>query len=178
MVAEGGCFVVFCQLTEVYMGAREGKSFHSWLTPVVHLVLILWLDHATDCCLFSWNKQCHIRLLALIQAIFHVSDRFWARENHRPKKLKNNFSPKEILFFKGSYTLLFILTYIVPWRAAELCVFIHFTFTNLPWCSQMYTLYRSQLLFMSAWSQSWSHFFVLPPPKKNILYNPLDYKGT
>ena len=24
-----GCFVVFCQLTEVYMGVREGKSFHS-----------------------------------------------------------------------------------------------------------------------------------------------------
>ena len=28
-VVLSGCFVVFCQLTEVYMGAREGKSFHS-----------------------------------------------------------------------------------------------------------------------------------------------------
>ena len=26
---------------------------------------------------------------------------------------------------------------------------------------------------MSAWSQLWSHFFVLPPPKKKFLYYPL-----
>ena len=31
-----------------------------------------------------------------------------------------------------------------------------------------------QLLFMSAWSQSWLHFFVLPLPPK-IMYYPLEF---
>ena len=54
--------------------------------------------------------------LALIQVAFYDGDRFWTREavtvvkkikkQPNPKKLKNNFSPKEVLFFKGSYTLL------------------------------------------------------------------------
>ena len=29
----------------------------------------------------------------------------------------------------------------------------------------LYSLYRSPTAFSSAWSQSWSHFFILPPPK-------------
>ena len=36
----------------------------------------------------------------------------------------------------------------------------------------MYTLYRSQLLFMSAWSKSWSYFFVLLPTKKKLCITP------
>ena len=54
-------------------------------------------------------------------------------------------------------------------------------FTNLPWCSQsinsliyVYILYTDPwLLFMSAWSQSWSHFFILTLSKKIFLYYPL-----
>ena len=86
-----------------------------------------------------------------------------------PKKLKNNFFPKAHAHY---FT---VLIYLVTWRAAKLAVFTHFMFTNLPRCSQsinslIYT--DSQLLFMSAWSQSWSHFFVLPAPKNNICITP------
>ena len=44
--------------------------------------------------------------LALIQATFHISDCFWMQEDWHPKKLKRNFSPKKVKFFKGSCTLL------------------------------------------------------------------------
>ena len=37
----------------------------------------------------------------------------------------------------------------------------------------MCILYRSPAAFISAWSQSRSHFFVMRPPKKNFLYYPL-----
>ena len=49
-----------------------------------------------------------------------------------PKKLKNNFFLIYVISFKGSCTLLHCF-YIL--RNLKL-VFTHFTFTNLPWCSQ------------------------------------------
>ena len=107
----------------------------------------------------------------LLQVVFHVGDRFWARENQRPKNLKKNFSPNEVKDHAHYFT---VLTYLAPSRATKLGIFIHFTIINLPWCSQMYTPYRFQLLFMSAWSQSWTHFLVLPPPKKYSVL-PRDY---
>ena len=110
--------------------------------------------------------------LALIQVVFYDGDRFWTRENRRPTKLKNNCWPKEVLSLKDHAHYFTDLTYLAPWRGAKLGIFIHLTFTNLPWCSQMHTLYKSQLLFISAWSQSWLRFFVLPPLKKIFCITP------
>ena len=66
--------------------------------------------------------------------------------------------------------------YLATWRAAELCIFTHFMFTNLPRCNNslnsliyIYILYTDpQLLLISSWSQSWSYFFLLMPPKKKF----------
>ena len=71
-----------------------------------------------------------------------------------------------------------VLIYLATWRAAQLGIFTHFTFINLPRCRQsinslMDVYYTDpQLLFMCAWSQSWSHFFVLTPPKKSFCITP------
>ena len=68
-----------------------------------------------------------------------------------------------------------VLIYLATWRAAKLGIFSHFMFANLPWCSQsmnslIYILYTDpQLLFMSAWSQSWSHFILVLPKKISVL---------
>ena len=86
-----------------------------------------------------------------------------------PKKGKNNFFPKTCVHY---FT---VLIYLAIWRAAKLGVFTHFMFTNLPRCSQnIKSLIHTDplLLFMSAWSQSWWHFFVLPPPKNYICITP------
>ena len=51
----------------------------------------------SKCRQFS-NNSIQMHSLALIQAIFHVGDRFWAQENRRPKIKKT--------IFKGSSALL------------------------------------------------------------------------
>ena len=60
------------------------------------------------------------------------------------------------------------------WRGAKIGIFTHFIFTNLPWCIQsMNSLIYVYSLQIPRWSQTWSHFFVLLPPKKKFLYYPL-----
>ena len=86
-----------------------------------------------------------------------------------PTKLKNNF------FLKAHAHYFTVLIYLATWRAAKLGVFTHFMFSDLSRCSQSINslIYTDlQLLFMSAWSQPWSYFFVLPPPKNNICITP------
>ena len=52
-----------------------------------------------------------------------------------PKKLKNNFFP--IFYSLKAHAHYFtIFMYLETWRGAKLCIFIHFTFTNIPWCNQ------------------------------------------
>ena len=47
-----------------------------------------------------YKKQClKYNLALIIQAVFHVGDRFWARENRRPK------NSKTILFQDKFYSL-------------------------------------------------------------------------
>ena len=99
-----------------------------------------------------------------------------------PKKLKNIFSKIRYSHAHAHYFIVFI--YLATWRAAKLDIFTHFFFTNLPWCSQSMNsliciLYTDpQLLFMSAWSQSWSHFFVLPPPKIILCIIPWNHENN
>ena len=99
-----------------------------------------------------------------------------------PKKfLKNIFFHDKFHSLKARAHNFTVLIYLATWRAAKHGIFTHFTSINLPQCRQsinslMYVYYTDpQLLFMSAWSQSWSYFFVLSPPLKNFCIPPLDW---
>ena len=115
---------------------------------------------------------------ALIQAVFHLGDRFWARQNRRSKIFKKFVFQGKFCSFKAHAYYFTVLIYVATWRAAKLGIFTHSTSINLPLRSQsinslMYVDYTDpQLLFNSAWSQSWSHFFVLPPPQKDFCITP------
>ena len=71
-----------------------------------------------------------------------------------------------------------VLIYLTTWTAVKLGIFTHITFTKLRRCSQsinsLIYVYSIQLLFMTAWSQLLSYFFVPSPPKK-IFYITLCY---
>ena len=71
-----------------------------------------------------------------------------------------------------------VLVYLTTWTAVKLGIFTHITFTKLRRCSQsinsLIYVYSIQLLFMTAWSQLLSYFFVPSPPKK-IFYITLCY---
>ena len=65
-----------------------------------------------------------------------------------PKKLKSNFFQYILYSLKAHAHYFTVFIYLETWRGAKLGIFTHFTFTNLPWCSQsmnslMYTIYRS-----------------------------------
>ena len=116
-----------------------------------------------------------------MQAVFSHQWLLLARENQHPKIIII-FSLDKFYSLKAHANYFTILIYFAAWKAAKLGIFfIHFMFTNLPWCSQsinsliyVYILYTDPwLLFMSAWSQSWSHFFILTLSKKIFLYYPL-----
>ena len=95
-----------------------------------------------------------------------------------PKKLKNNIFQEKFYSLKAYAHYFTVLMYLATRRAAKLGIFTCFTFRNLSWCRQnisslIYILLTDpQLLFMSAWSQSWSHFIVLLPPKKIFCITP------
>ena len=66
-----------------------------------------------------------------------------------------------------------VFIYLKIWRRDKLGIFTHFTFTNLPRSSQsmnsLVYVYSTQI---PSWSHSWSHFFVLLPPKKIFCITP------
>ena len=95
-----------------------------------------------------------------------------------PKKLKSNFSQRYVLFFKGSWTLLHcshILSNLKSCLIWYCCSFYVHKLTLMQAKHQLTNvciLCRSQAAFMIAWSHSWSHFFILPLPKKNFCFTP------
>ena len=124
------------------------------------------------------SQRHHIRPL---YRLFFTPVTAFGRDKISTQKIKKQFFQRKILFFKDA--LFFnahyftVLIYLATWRAAKLGIFTHFMFINLPWCSinsLMYAYYTDpQLLFTSAWSQSWLHFFVLhPPPQKKFCIIP------
>ena len=98
------------------------------------------------------------------------------------QKLKTGFFQDKFYSLKAHAHYFTVLIYLATWRAVNFGIFSHFMSTNLSWCSQsnnllMYAYYTgSQLLFMSAWSQSCLHScdhtscYCCP---KNFLYYPL-----
>ena len=57
---------------------------------------------------------------------------------------------------------------------SKLDIFTHFTFTNLPWCSQsMNSLIYVYSIQIPSWSQTWSRLSALLRPPKKFLYHPL-----
>ena len=98
---------------------------------------------------------------ALIQAVFHIA---FGRKKIGAQKIKKQFFSKiSSILWKAHAHYFTFLIYLATWRAAKLGIFTHFLFTNLPRCSQSITtnicvLYADpQVLFMSAWPQSWSY---------------------
>ena len=97
---------------------------------------------------------------ALIQAVFHVGDRFWTRQNQRPKNEKRwvlFYSFQDKFYSLKAHTHYFIvLMYLGTWKAAKLDIFIHFTSINLPHLSQsisslMYVYYTVQFPSCFSW---------------------------
>ena len=94
------------------------------------------------------------------------------------KKLKNNIFQEKFYSLKAYAHYFTVLVYLATWRAAKLGIFTCFTFRNLSQCRQnisslIYILLTDpQLLFMSSWSQSWSHFIVTLPCKKMFCITP------
>ena len=88
------------------------------------------------------------------------------------QKLKTSFFQDKFYSLKAHAHYFTVLIYLATWGAVNFGIFSHFMSTNLSQCSQssnllMYVYYTdSELLFMSAWSQLWLHFFVLLLPKK------------
>ena len=150
-----------CAMEPSYVGNALQVLAKQWLTYVVFPKFKnltsqnFWITPYT---LSGPSTGCFPRRWTLLSARKLVS-----------KKLKNIFSKMRYSHAHAHYFIVFI--YLATWRAAKLGIFTHFFFKNLPWCSQsMNSLIcilctDPQLLFMSAWSQSLSHFFVLPPPK-------------
>ena len=68
---------------------------------------------------------------ALIQAVFHVGDPSWARENRRPK-IKFFFFFGKFYSLKAHAHCLAVFIYLATWRTAKLSIFTSFTFTILP----------------------------------------------
>ena len=58
-------------------------------------------------------------MLALIQAVFHIGDRFWARENRCPKNLKNFFFQDRFYLLKAHVHYFSVLIYLPTGRAAK-----------------------------------------------------------
>ena len=118
----------------------------------------------------------------LIQAVFPIGDLFWVRENWHPKYEKNLFFQDKFYPLKSHAHYFTVLTYLSTSRAAKLSIFIHFMFTNLPWCSKsinsLIYVYTMQIPSCFLWvlDQLWLHFSILPPPKKisvlpHLIYN-------
>ena len=58
-----------------------------------------------------------------------------------PKKLKNNFFQYMLYSLKAHAHYLTVFIYLETWRGPKLGIFIHFTFKNLPRCSQSMNSY-------------------------------------
>ena len=131
---------------------------------------MLYLNHYhqnVERCIGVW-------LPVLIQAVFSQWPLLGTRKL-APKKYKNNFFQDKFDSLKAHAHYFTVLLYLATWRASKRGIFTHFTLKNLPRCSQsiislLCILYTDpQLVFMSAWSKLWLHYFVLPPPKKTLI---------
>ena len=95
------------------------------------------------------------------------------------QKIKTFYFQDKFYSLKAHVHYFTVLIYLPTSRAAKLLIVTHFTFTNLPWCSQSINslIYEYSVQISSrAWSQLGSHFFVLPlppPPQKNSVLPPV-----
>ena len=55
--------------------------------------------------------------------------------SHWPTNWKSLICNTEFYSLKHHAHYFTVLTYLAPWRGAKLGIFIYFTFTNLPWCT-------------------------------------------
>ena len=118
----------------------------------------------------------------LIQAVFHISDRFWEQQNRHTQNWKTFFFQQSSYSLKAHAYYFTVLIHLATWKADKVGIFTDFTSINLPWCSQsinslmyVYLLYAFLAAFYEPFISvacviAWLHFFVLVPPavwKKN-----------
>ena len=96
------------------------------------------------------------------------------KQSFGAQKIKKQFFSNVMLHSLKVHAYYFpVFIYLETWRGAKLGIFTHFTFKNLPWCSQsMNSLIYVYSMQNPSWSQTWSHFLVLPPPKKVFCITP------
>ena len=76
-----------------------------------------------------------------------------------PKKLKTTFFQYIWYSLKAHAHYFTVFIYLKTWRGTKLGIFTHFTFTNVPWCSQsMNSLIYVYSIQIPSWSLTWSHF--------------------
>ena len=90
---------------------------------------------------------------ALIQAVFHVGDCFWVRENRRLKNQKNIFFQDKFYSLKALAHYFAVFIYLPTWKSAKLIFLLILCSQTYPdvakaWTHYyMYTLYRSPAAF-------------------------------
>ena len=90
-----------------------------------------------------------------------------------PKKLKNNFFQYMLYSLKAHAHYLTVFIYLETWRGPKLGVFIHFTFENLPRCSQSMNSY----VYRSPVNHSRDHNSLYYHRPKKIFVLPLDWSS-
>ena len=118
-------------------------------------------------------------IMALIQAVFNISDHFWAQGNWRPINKKTFSFQDRFCFLKARAHYFTVLIYFANWRTIKLGIFAHFIFTNSPRCSQRINspiyVYSTQIASCFLWVLDHSHdstssYYYRP---KKCLYYPL-----
>ena len=119
---------------------------------------------------------------ALIQVVFHVGDRFWERENRRPKNYKAIFFFQNNFYSLKAHAYYFtVIIYLAPCRAAKLDIFTHFMFTNIGIrCGQstnsLIYVYSIQVpscfLWMLDHTRDCTSSYYHPPPQKKFCITP------
>ena len=103
-----------------------------------------------------------------IQAVFHS----WAQENWCPK-IKTFYFKDKFYSLKAHVHYFTVFIYLPTSRTAKLGIVTHFTFTNLPWCSQsinsLIYVHYIQIPSCFLWVFDDSHdctssYYCQPPP--------------
>ena len=100
-------------------------------------------------------------------------------EKLAPKKFLKSLFQHKLYSLRTHAHLFTVLIYLANWELLNM-VFLLILRSQIIsikpniQLSNICILYTdSQLLFMSVWSQSWLHFFILMPSKKNFCISPL-----
>ena len=161
--------VLPCLVSLLYGGKVQPENTYSFILKVTGQVWVYQKGR-------SINTD---HILALIQAVFNISDHFWVQGNWHPINKKTFSFQDRFCFLKAHAHYFTALIYFANWRAAKLGIFAHFIFTNSPQCNQRINspiyVYSTQIASCFLWVLDHSHDSTSSycyRPKK-CLYYPL-----